>query len=119
LLDGSLAFVTPYAPTAGFSVGAAMGRNKLIYGLADYAVVVSSEHETGGTWAGATEALKTRSCPLFVRESEKAPKGNRELLKLGAAALPEKDLAEIENLANWFRQNVQKRQTEQDLFGRP
>src|SRR5439155_6990080 len=37
LLDGRLVLLTPYAPTAGFSVGAAMGHNKLIYGLADFA----------------------------------------------------------------------------------
>ena len=36
--DGKLVLLTPYAPTAGFSVGAAMGRNKLIYGLAEFAV---------------------------------------------------------------------------------
>jgi predicted Rossmann fold nucleotide-binding protein DprA/Smf involved in DNA uptake len=35
-----------------------MGRNKLIYGLADFGVVVSSDYKTGGTWSGAVEALK-------------------------------------------------------------
>jgi predicted Rossmann fold nucleotide-binding protein DprA/Smf involved in DNA uptake len=60
--DGKLVLLTPYAPTAGFSVGAAMGRNKLIYGLAEFAVVVSSDHQTGGTWAGAVEALKADWC---------------------------------------------------------
>ena len=86
LLDGQLVLLTPYAPTAGFSVGAAMGRNKVIYGLADYAVVVSSDHQTGGTWAGAVEALKAGWCPVFARDGAAVPKGNRELLKLGAAA---------------------------------
>ena len=33
--DGKLVLLTPYAPDAGLSVGAAMGRNKLIYGLAE------------------------------------------------------------------------------------
>jgi predicted Rossmann fold nucleotide-binding protein DprA/Smf involved in DNA uptake len=61
--DGKLILLTPYAPTAGFSVGAAMGRNKLIYGLGEFAIVVSSDHETGGTWAGAVEALKANWCP--------------------------------------------------------
>jgi predicted Rossmann fold nucleotide-binding protein DprA/Smf involved in DNA uptake len=58
LLDSRLVLLTPYVPTAGFSVGAAMGRNKFIYGLSDFAMVVSSDHQTGGTWAGAVEALK-------------------------------------------------------------
>ena len=55
---GDLCLATPYSPNAGFSVGAAMGRNRLIYSLADYAIVVASDVEKGGTWAGATEALK-------------------------------------------------------------
>lgn len=117
LLDGQLAFVTPYTPAAGFSVGAAMGRNKVIYGLADYAVVVSSEHQTGGTWAGATEALKSGSCPVFVRGGEQAPKGNRELIKLGAVAVTEEDLAGLENFTDWLREKASKPATEPELFG--
>ena len=39
-------------------MGAEIGRNRLIYCLADYAIVVASDAEKGGTWAGATEALK-------------------------------------------------------------
>jgi len=30
-----------------------MGRNKLIYAMADYGLVVSADCEKGGTWAGA------------------------------------------------------------------
>ena len=40
---GDLCLVTPYSPNAGFSVGTAMGRNRLIYTLADYAIVVASD----------------------------------------------------------------------------
>src|SRR5439155_14755595 len=98
VLDGKLVLVTPYVPTAGFSVGGAMGRNKLIYGLADYAVVVSSDFQTGGTWAGAVEALKAGWCPVFVRDSADVSKGNLELLKLGAAALPAAELTGIPDL---------------------
>jgi predicted Rossmann fold nucleotide-binding protein DprA/Smf involved in DNA uptake len=116
LLEGKLVFVTPYIPTAGFSVGAAMGRNKIIYGLSDYGIVVSSEFQTGGTWAGATEALKSGSCPVFVRDGEKVPKGNRELLKLGANVLPEKNLSDIQNLSAWLQQNARKAPVEGDLF---
>jgi predicted Rossmann fold nucleotide-binding protein DprA/Smf involved in DNA uptake len=116
LIDSQLVLVTPYAPTAGFSVGSAMGRNKVIYGLADYAVVASSEFQTGGTWAGAMEALKAGSCPVFVRETSNAPKGNRELVKLGAHPLPEDQLAGMENIQDWLRANVRVRPVELDLF---
>ena len=81
-----------------------MGRNKLIYGLADYAVVVSSEVETGGTWRGATEALKARWCPVFVRTGDDVPPGNQELLKKGALALAESELKGIEDIEAWMKE---------------
>ena len=117
LLNGQLVFLTPYAPTAGFSIGGAMGRNKVIYGLAEFAVVVSSDFQTGGTWAGAVEALKAGWCPVFAREGPNVPKGNRELLKLGAAPLPEEALNEIEDLPAWLKQRGKTKAVEQDLFG--
>jgi predicted Rossmann fold nucleotide-binding protein DprA/Smf involved in DNA uptake len=114
--DGRLVLLTPYAPTAGFSVGAAMGRNKLIYGLAGFAVVVSSDHQTGGTWAGAVEALKANWCPVLVRDDEGVPRGNKELLKLGAVALSVDELAAISDLPAWVRQHASGGPAEQDLF---
>ena len=117
LLDGQLVLLTPYAPTAGFSVGAAMGRNKVIYGLADFAVVVSSDFQTGGTWAGATEALKAGWCPVFARDGAASPKGNREILKLGAARLPEDELGQISDLPAWLKQHATTKAVERDLFG--
>jgi DNA processing protein len=116
LLDGQLALLTPYAPTAGFSVGAAMGRNKVIYGLADFAVVVSSDFQSGGTWAGAVETLKAGWCPVFVRDGSAVPQGNRELLKLGAGPLAESELANIDQFIDWLQQHARTRATEQDLF---
>src|SRR5262249_43469443 len=101
--DGRLVMVTMYAPNAGFSVGAAMGRNKVIYGLSDFAVIVSSDLQTGGTWAGATEALKAGWCPVFVRDGANLPKGNAALIKLGAVPLPEAEFANILNLATWLK----------------
>jgi predicted Rossmann fold nucleotide-binding protein DprA/Smf involved in DNA uptake len=117
LLDGQLVLVTPYAPTAGFSVGAAMGRNKVIYGLADFAVVVSSDFQTGGTWAGAMEALKAGWCPTFARDGAGAPKGNTGLIKAGATPLPESELGPISDLAMWLREHGKTAVAETDLFG--
>jgi predicted Rossmann fold nucleotide-binding protein DprA/Smf involved in DNA uptake len=110
--DGKLVLLTPYAPSAGFSVGGAMGRNKLIYGLAEFAVVVSSDHQTGGTWAGAVEALKANWGPVLVRDGGNVPRGNVELLKLGATALPAEQLPEISNLPDWVRENRPAKATE-------
>lgn len=85
---GDLCFVTPYSPNAPFSVGTAMGRNRLIYTLADYAIVVASDAEKGGTWAGATDALKAKWLPVFVLEHVAMPEGNKALLKKGGVSLP-------------------------------
>ena len=114
--DGKLVLLTPYAPTAGFSVGAAMGRNKLIYGLAEFAVVVSSDHQTGGTWAGAVEALKANWCPVFVHDGDNVPRENKELLKLGATALSAEELTRISDLSAWTKDHAPPDSIQQDLF---
>jgi DNA processing protein len=68
LSDGKLALISPFDPAAGFHVGNAMQRNKVIYALTDAALVVSSEFEKGGTWTGAVEQLeKHRFIRVFVR----------------------------------------------------
>ena len=56
LMNGRLALICPYDPAARFNVGHAMQRNKLIYALADAALVVNSDHGKGGTWAGASSS---------------------------------------------------------------
>ncbi len=87
LTDGLALLASPYNPGAGFTAGAAMGRNKLIYALADVAVIVASAARTGGTWSGAEEALKAAWVPVFVRQADDAPEGNRLLLRMGAHPL--------------------------------
>lgn len=104
LKRGDLCLVTPYSPNAGFSVGAAMGRNRLIYTLADYAIVVASDVETGGTWAGATEALKHGWLPVFVLEHEAMPDGNRVLLQKGALAFPHPFREPPTRLQAWLKE---------------
>ncbi len=88
--DGRLLLISPYHPEAHFTVGTAMGRNKLIYAMADYALIVSAEYKKGGTWAGAEEELKREHhLPVFVRLTEGAPAGNRKLLDMGAITWPD------------------------------
>jgi predicted Rossmann fold nucleotide-binding protein DprA/Smf involved in DNA uptake len=89
---GSLCVITPYSPSQPFSVANAMGRNKIIYALADFALVVDSDFEKGGTWSGATENLRQGFVPLFVRESPGSGPGNQQLIRRGAVPLT---LAEI------------------------
>ncbi|HWA09866.1 MAG TPA: DNA-processing protein DprA [Opitutaceae bacterium] len=89
LMDGKLVLTCPYDPAAGFNVGHAMQRNKLIYALADAALVVNSDFEKGGTWTGAVEQLdRLHFVPLFVRNGASMPKGNAALLRRGAQPWP-------------------------------
>ena len=85
LMDGRLVLICPYDPAAGFLVGHAMQRNKLIYALADAALVVSAEFEKGGTWAGAVEQLdRHRFVSVYVRATGEMGKGLDALLERGA-----------------------------------
>ncbi|MBI4332345.1 MAG: DNA-protecting protein DprA [Chloroflexi bacterium] len=106
LMDDRLALVSPYDPAAGFDVGHAMQRNKLIYALADAALVVSSDYEKGGTWAGAIEQLeKLHLVPVYVHNSGDSQKGLKALLRRGALPWPEPSTPEA--FANIFGQPVQ------------
>lgn len=90
IADGRLLLISPYHPSARFTVGTAMSRNKLIYAMADHGLVVNAEHKEGGTWAGAEEELKKENpITVFVRITEKVSLGNKKLLELGAIAWPE------------------------------
>ena len=85
---GDLALVSPFGPSAGFSPGTAMGRNRYIYCLANAAVVVASAHGSGGTWAGAVENLRQGWVPVWVHRSGVAGSGNAALVEMGAHWLP-------------------------------
>ena len=101
LMDGQLALICPYDPAARFHVGHAMQRNKLIYALADAALVVNADDRRGGTWAGANEQLtKLNLVPVYVRAGGgDAAKGLVELQKLGARPWPSpKTAQELEDI---------------------
>lgn len=117
--DNRLALLTPVSPEAPFHAGYAMARNKYIYALADYAVVVSSDYGSGGTWSGAQEDLKHEWCPLFVRDGEDLPEGNRRLMKRGAIPLSRSVLDSGTDLLVWFENNAPAPTTNEQgsLFG--
>ena len=85
IADGKLLLLSPYHPNARFTVKTAMSRNKLIYAMADYGLVVNADYKKGGTWAGAEEELKRdNALPVFVRIGNNTLDGNSKLLDLGA-----------------------------------
>jgi predicted Rossmann fold nucleotide-binding protein DprA/Smf involved in DNA uptake len=94
LRRGLLTLVSPYEPESHFTVAGAMGRNKYIYGLADYALVVRFTAGEGGTWAGAVEQLRHNKkgavyVPVFIRSTPDQGDGWGELHDKGALPFPE------------------------------
>ena len=92
LKSRQLALVTPFYPEGRFQVGNAMSRNKYIYCLSDFALVVRSDKDKGGTWTGAAENLKKQWIPLFVASPSDA-EGNAALASMGATPLSVPDNA--------------------------
>lgn len=100
IYEGQTVMCTPYNPDAPFSVGNAMGRNKLIYALSELTLVVACEPEKGGTWSGATEALKKNFGRVAVWQGPGEGTGNAELLELaqqlGKEAIPISSIEALE-----------------------
>jgi predicted Rossmann fold nucleotide-binding protein DprA/Smf involved in DNA uptake len=84
---GQICLVSPFAPDASFSVGNAMARNKMIYALARFTVVVASDQDTGGTWAGAVESLNNGYGRVVSWVGAGSGPGNKALVEQGAVEL--------------------------------
>lgn len=82
--SGDACLITPYKPTAGFSVANAMARNKIVYALARTTLVVAADAERGGTWEGAVEALRKRYGEVAVWTGAGGGDGNEQLVRRGA-----------------------------------
>lgn len=81
--DKKLLVMTAVNPEMNFTAGNAMARNRFIYAQSEGTVVVKSDYNKGGTWGGATDAMKRRLCPIFCRNVPSYT-GNTEMIKLGA-----------------------------------
>ena len=114
ILDGTLALISPYDPDSGFSIGAAMGRNKYIYCLSDWALVVSSTLERGGTWSGAVENIKRKWTPLFIRSGPAVPDGNQQLIDRGGIKLTDMIASETSDIAGLFEEHANQFYRDED-----
>ena len=89
LIDGRLLLLSPEAPSTRFQVWRAMARNKLIYALADAALVMSSAKNSGGTWEGAVEQLTNlKSCAVHVADDPRGGDGLPALHEMGSSLWP-------------------------------
>ena len=88
---GTTCLVSQQIPSAGFTTHSAIARNKLVYALAEVTVVVATDLEAGGTWAGAVEAIKKRNGTVAVWDGEGGGPGNTALIRAGASPLTSTD----------------------------
>lgn len=81
------------APGEEFSTANAMERNALIYAAAEATVIVHARLRQGGTWHGATDALRRRLGRLLVREdpTDDSWPAHRALIALGGVPLRSPD----------------------------
>ncbi len=88
LVSDHLTLVSPFDPDSRWFAYTAMERNKLLYGFSDAALVVASSADSGGTWAGATEALQHGRVKVFVKSAGVLAPGNSKLLRMGGIPFP-------------------------------
>lgn len=104
--EGRTVVCTPYAPDSPFSVGKAMGRNKLIYALSDVTVAVAADNGSGGTWSGATEAIRADYCRVAVWRGNGEGPGNEPLERRGA--LPLTDTSDLDQILDGARSDLEQ-----------
>ena len=88
LVSDHLTLVSPFDPDSRWFAYNAMERNKLLYGLSDAALVVASSADSGGTWAGAIEALQVGKVKVFVKSIGVLAPGNPKLAHKGGVPFP-------------------------------
>ena len=102
--EGRMVMCSPYAPDSPFSVGKAMGRNKLIYALSDVTVAVAADNGSGGTWSGVTEAIRGDYCRVAVWRGSGEGPGNEPLKRRGA--LPLTDTTDLDQILSGARSDL-------------
>lgn len=95
IAEGKLLLISDLKPDVGFSAGRAMNRNKFIYASAMGTFVVESDYNKGGTWNGATEAIKNKWGKVFVWNN--TSHGNKKLIEAGGCAytITEENLVDV------------------------
>jgi DNA processing protein len=116
---GKVLLLSQFHPDAQWVVSRAMERNKVVTGLAQIVIVAESDVQ-GGTWAGATGALR-QNRPLYVRDTATSSTlpGNKALIELGGHPLPwpTEQLADV--LSPLIQKSAALRQIKNDEPSRP
>jgi len=102
-----------------------MERNKYVYALADFSIVVRSGCK-GGTWSGATEALrKNFTNRVFVIDTDEEKLGNKQLIAKGGIPIKVHEITETNNIFEFLerkglnivdKQVVKPKDTTNDVY---
>lgn len=113
--DASLTLLTEVSPDQKMDrnkvIATAMNRNKYIYALAEFGIIIASDVK-GGTWQGAEEQIKKFKRNIFVVSDKIINKpGNKKMIEeLHALKLPDLDNDFVLNLnnkyKNWYNQQA-------------
>ncbi len=73
-------------------------------------IVIASDAQKGGTWAGASEALRAGWTPVFVLDHASMPEGNQLLIQKGAHPLRYPLPVSYSNLFDYLEEQAGKTQ---------
>lgn len=106
IIDGDVMVLSTFYPKATWSVGLAMARNPIIYGLATEIFVAESSNK-GGTWSGVVDGLR-KGRKIFVRKPDLNEKNaNNQLIQKGAVPVDAKgDILSYEQQVEISNNNV-------------
>lgn len=82
IINEKMLILSESIPNSHFRAYTAMERNKYIYSLSDFVVIAKTDYNKGGTWAGATEAIKNNYCDVIVKDDKSI--GFQALIDKGA-----------------------------------
>jgi DNA processing protein len=92
IVNGDVLVLSAYHPKAPWSVGLAMDRNKIIYGLAAE-IYAAESSDSGGTWEGVLDGIK-RARKIFVRKAA-ANENNANNILINKGAIPVDDSGNV------------------------
>ncbi len=98
LVSDHLTLLSQFDPDSRWFAHTAMERNKILYGLSDAALVVASSADSGGTWAGAGEALQLGKVKVFVKSTGVLAPGNPKLMRMGGIPFPSEPWGDLGSL---------------------
>jgi len=123
--EGRLILLSTVLPNGSFTIAKAMERNKYVYALADFSIVVRSGCK-GGTWSGATEALrKNFTNRVFVIDTDEEKLGNKQLIAKGGIPIKVHEITETNNIFEFLerkglnivdKQVVKPKDTTNDVY---